>query len=874
MNPVKEKTNKLFLDMEFLMTLSTSLVVPQEVVVVGGGYWGKIITKTLSLFQPDISKIHLVSNRNYEGNNRWVKEVSQENSNFSEKVAVSRTLDTVIKREDIEAFIVANFPADHYVTTKRLLEVNKHVLIEKPFVPCLEQANELIQIAKEKRLTLAVGLEFMMASYLYYFRTFLEKNRAEVEQVTIVWQDQVLAKPHGITKTPDMTVTVFSDIFPHILSILTVLFGYHRSEIEHISIMNGVGSVMVSFRYGFIPVTVNLSRCSDQRNRYIKVLTQDKKMFTLNFTKEPGNVFVGGEEQVKDPYSERLPGTLNIEFAYFFRKIQEANQELPFLAENTVNIVEATGVGNRLIIQQQVNIIRNYIFEEYPTKPGTDVIIILREYLIRSFLQEGLIKSPKDEAQINWWSSKVFILVHKLSYFPFTTQEEVLQDLGITKGELVKLNVAVRSSPFVQSLILKHGHGSKYWLNTIIPLTQAGIIDATVRNEYHYPFRIGIYMGVSCMFFCSFCGRNYNAKYDYSIVSSANELIKKLFKDAPKDDPYKFYISGGLEPLTNPGIGEVVRYGREQGFKLSLYTNGFLLTPDLLNKQLGLWDLSTLRISLFGVNEETALNVNKKKNSFIRVIKNAKSFLRLRDVQKASVKFGLNFVILPGCAEQVLQLAEIIAEINRESGADRQVDFLTLREDYSFADNGICKSETRANLIEVFKKLEERRQKDDLHNLYIDYGYALHSASLGKLSPTLYMVNYQDIRPRGYPQISVVIDLLGDVYLYREAGFLERPGANRYKIGRVSESKSLESVVREYVESGKVVEAKHGDTKYFDAFDHLTTMLLNQAEADTAFGIPFDKGPVQDRIYNKTTNSEVIMAHPSLPSSVRDTSVY
>ena len=70
-----------------------------------------------------------------------------------------------------------------------------------------------------------------------------------------------------------------------------------------------------------------------------------------------------------------------------------------------------------------------------------------------------------------------------------------------------------------------------------------------------------------------------------------------MFKDAPKDDPYRFYISGGLEPLTNQGIGEIVNFGSEQGFKLSMYTNGFLLTPDLLKRHPGLWNLDTLRIS-------------------------------------------------------------------------------------------------------------------------------------------------------------------------------------------------------------------------------------------------------------------------------------
>ena len=37
--------------------------------------------------------------------------------------------------------------------------------------------------------------------------------------------------------------------------------------------------------------------------------------------------------------------------------------------------------------------------------------------------------------------------------------------------------------------------------------------------------------------------------------------------------------------------------------------------------------------------------------------------------------------------------------------------------------------------------------------------------------------------PSGYPQLSVAVDSLGDVFLYREAGFLDRPGNDKFKAG-------------------------------------------------------------------------------------------
>jgi hypothetical protein len=44
-----------------------------------------------------------------------------------------------------------------------------------------------------------------------------------------------------------------------------------------------------------------------------------------------------------------------------------------------------------------------------------------------------------------------------------------------------------------------------------------------------------------------------------------------------------------------------------------------------------------------------------------------------------------------------------------------------------------------------------------------------------------------------------------------------------------------------------------------DAFDHLVTVLVNQAEDDLNVGIPFEQGPVSSRtkVYNEDLNSNI-----------------
>ena len=53
------------------------------------------------------------------------------------------------------------------------------------------------------------------------------------------------------------------------------------------------------------------------------------------------------------------------------------------------------------------------------------------------------------------------------------------------------------------------------------------------------------------------------------------------------------------------------------------------------------------------------------------------------------------------------------------------------------------------------------------------------------LGKPLTKVKGNSMRISGYPQICVTIDIAGNIYLFREAGFLDRPGNEKFIIGKV-----------------------------------------------------------------------------------------
>ena len=434
-------------------------------------------------------------------------------------------------------------------------------------------------------------------------------------------------------------------------------------------------------------------------------------------------------------------------------------------------------------------------------------------------------------------------IIKLFSDSPFLTQEEVSKKLNFTKEQLIQFNKKILNSEWAQNYIINSGVGKKYWKNTVIPSTINGKTDAVLNKRYSYPDRIGFCPGLSCQFFCSFCGRNYSAAYEREFGDKGYDMFKQIIDQTPqdlKDNPY--HITGGLEPLTFPRIGDLISYGAKKGFPMEMKTNGFSLTPEFLIKQPGVLDLSVLRISLYGVNQESTLEVTKNPKGFERVKNNIIDFLKL----KTKIKLGLNYVILHNNLDDVLLLLDYIEDVN--SKANNQVDFLTLREDFS-PEAKILSVDERKKLLDIFNEIDIRLKSPNLNKLHIDYGYALESIKQNRESlEPLKRIDYTEMRPKMFPQLSVMIDPKGDVYGYHEATFLDKEGSERYCIGQVSESKSLEQVVKEFVEKTEGVEPLPMDISYLDAYDHIITILLNQADEDKKFGIPWSNGPIKIRI--------------------------
>jgi dTDP-4-amino-4,6-dideoxy-D-glucose ammonia-lyase len=432
-------------------------------------------------------------------------------------------------------------------------------------------------------------------------------------------------------------------------------------------------------------------------------------------------------------------------------------------------------------------------------------------------------------------------ICQELADNPFVTQKELSKKFSLPLDQLLVIIQEIRASESAQNYILYNGIGTKYWTNTIKPLLVNGSLHAAINNSYMYPNRVGLYTGLSCMFYCNFCGRNPVASYQKKYEKFGYDIFKQVIDQDPKTDAFwedRFRISGGLEPLTNRYLGDIISYGADQGYKMQLYTNGFMMTDNYIKEHPGMLDLHAVRFSLYGVDKESAFKVTRHPNSFNNIIDNIINFIN----HSSNTKVGINWIILPGHSHDVEKLINTVDHINQRSV--RPIDFVTLREDFS-QNIRVVSTEEREYLIKIFDQIKEFKTKK-WPTTHWDFGYALEPLVYNKNLGSLEMISWKDMIPESFSQVSTAVDVKGNLYVYHESGFLDRPGADRYIIGNV-ENSSVEEVVKNFVVNKKKIKPLPPDVGFLDAFDHVVSRLINQARDDEKFGIPWSQGPVTCR---------------------------
>ncbi len=216
---------------------------------------------------------------------------------IGEKLGVDYHTDYSPLLGKVEAVSIAAPTTLHHKIARDFLQNGAHVLIEKPVTVTLEEADELIALAKEHNKLIQVG--------------FLERFNAAILDLDIHNIQPMFIESHRLAPfNPRATdVNVILDLMIHDIDIILNIV---RSDVKSISASGtpvltpstDIANVRIEFENGCV-ANVTASRASMKTERKMRLFQPDT-CITIDFHNRAMNVYTKGEK-------EMFPGIPEIE---------------------------------------------------------------------------------------------------------------------------------------------------------------------------------------------------------------------------------------------------------------------------------------------------------------------------------------------------------------------------------------------------------------------------------------------------------------------------------------------------------------------------------------------------------------------------------
>lgn len=260
-----------------------SCAYPENVAVIGGGRWARVLTEVLCDLVPMDVKLSVHSPRNSKSMMAWISERGLE-----KRISVFSSLPR-FPSDASNAIIVANAARDHENAVEWGLAQGCPVLVEKPLCLNFVAAQRLFKLALNRKTYLATAHVFLFASYVEAFSK-LVAGVNKIVSIRVLWMDPQSENRYGEVKSYDPGLPVYADWLPHVISILGTFLIGTNPLCEHLDFFKGGAHLKIKLIYGQIPCAIELVRNGNSRQRVIEVVTDQKKL-TLDFGKEPGAIY-------------------------------------------------------------------------------------------------------------------------------------------------------------------------------------------------------------------------------------------------------------------------------------------------------------------------------------------------------------------------------------------------------------------------------------------------------------------------------------------------------------------------------------------------------------------------------------------------------
>ena len=184
-------------------------------------------------------------------------------------------------------------------------------------------------------------------------------------------------------------------------------------------------------------------------------------------------------------------------------------------------------------------------------------------------------------------------------------------------------------------------------------------IEAWERGERIAPITIDMALTRACNFGCHYCYAMLQEN-DRSVINQ--EIIYDFLDDCAEIGVKGISLVSDGESTISPVFVDTVIRGSERGLSMATGTNGFVLTSRRLEEVLP--HLTYLRINISaGERARYAEIMGVKERWFDRVCQNIRDMVEIKRRDNLDVTIGLQMVLMPEYADQILPLAKLGKEL-------------------------------------------------------------------------------------------------------------------------------------------------------------------------------------------------------------------
>jgi MoaA/NifB/PqqE/SkfB family radical SAM enzyme len=184
-------------------------------------------------------------------------------------------------------------------------------------------------------------------------------------------------------------------------------------------------------------------------------------------------------------------------------------------------------------------------------------------------------------------------------------------------------------------------------------------VEAWERGERIAPITIDMALTRACNFGCHFCYAMLQEN-DRSVINQ--EIIYDFLDDCAEIGVKGISLVSDGESTISPVFVDTVIRGSERGLSMATGTNGFVLTKRRLEEVLP--HLTYLRINISaGERARYAEIMGVKERWFDRVCQNIRDMVEIKRRDNLDVTIGLQMVLMPEYADQILPLAKLGKEL-------------------------------------------------------------------------------------------------------------------------------------------------------------------------------------------------------------------